>query len=98
MADTALHDITAAASDPELLERIISAAAEAGVRDPGGWATMNARLIVSAPLPGGVGTPASVYAYAVATYQPTPTPGANPAAVTDAYLRSAVADVQGRLT
>ena len=38
---------------------------------------------------------ASVYAYAVATYDPPPTPGANPAAVTDAYIRAAVAAARG---
>ena len=37
-------------------------------------------------------TVASVYAYAVG--QMPPPPGANPAAVTDAFLRYALADVQ----
>lgn len=34
-------------------------------------------------------TAASVFEYASATYQPTPRPGENPAAVTDAYLAHA---------
>jgi hypothetical protein len=97
VVDTTLHDITAAASDPELLERMISAAAEAGIRDPQGWATMNARRIVASALPNGGGTVASAYAYAQATYAPMPSPGSNPAAVTDAYLRAAVADARAAL-
>ena len=35
-------------------------------------------------------TIASVLDYAVTTYEPTPLPGANPAAVTDAYLVAAL--------
>lgn len=40
-------------------------------------------------------TVADVHAYAVATYQPTPRPGVNPAAVTDTQIAAAVAAVRG---
>ena len=50
------------------------------------------RLLAAAPVNETGDTVASVYAYAVG--QMPPPPGANPAAVTDAFLRYALADVQ----
>ena len=95
MPDTALSAISAAAADPDLLDRITAAAAAAGVTNPQAWAQMNALRVASEPITPNGDTVASVYAYAVATYDPPPTPGANPAAVTDAYIRAAVAAARG---
>ena len=95
MPDTPLSAISAAAADPDLLDRITAAAAAAGVTNPQAWAQMNALRVASEPITSDGYTVASVYAYAVATYDPPPTPGANPAAVTDAYIRAAVAAARG---
>lgn len=95
MPDTPLSAISAAASDPELLARITAAAASTGISNPEGWAQMNILRVVSEAVTPNGDTVASVYAYAVATYDPPPTPGANPAAVTDAYIRAAVAAARG---
>jgi len=86
-----LAEISAAAADPDLLSRVISAAAEAGISAPQQWAETNIRAIVTKAVTGGSDTIASVYGYAVATYTPAPRPGENPAAVTDEYIRTAVA-------
>lgn len=91
---TYLEDIGRAAGDELLVERIASAAAEAGINNPEGWARLNARRVVATPITPEGETPASVFAYAVATYQPAPRPGENRAAVTDDYLRAAVAAVR----
>ena len=98
MPDTPLSAISAAAADPDLLARITAAAASAGVTNPQAWAQMNALNVVSQPITGEGGTVASVHAYAVATYNPPPRPGANPAAVTDAYIRAAVAAARGPIS
>lgn len=84
---TNLSDISAAAMDDNLRDRLISAAAEVGY--PQSWVAENARRLVSLPVTEAGDTIASVYAYAVAAA--TPPPGLNPAAVTDTYLRAAVA-------
>lgn len=93
MSQTTLSAISRAAADDDLLERMTAAAAAAGVDDPEGWVQMNARRIAAQPVTEAGDTVASVYDYAVATYTPTPRPGENPAAVTDDYLRTAVAAV-----
>ena len=95
MPDTPLSAISAAAADPDLLDRITAAAASTGISNPEGWAQMNALRVVSESITPNGDTVASVYAYAVATYDPPPTPGANPTAVTDAYIRAAVAAARG---
>lgn len=93
MAVTNLSDISKAAEDEDLLDRLISAAAAEGIDSPEGWAKTNARRIVAEPITPDGDTAASVFAYAVSVYQPAPRPGQNPAAVTDAYLRAAVQSV-----
>lgn len=98
MPETALSDISRAAADADMLERITSAAAAAGVDNPEAWASMNARRIVAQSITEAGDTVASVHAYAVATYDPPPTPGANPTAVTDAYIRAAVAAARGPIS
>lgn len=97
MAVTNLHDITRASQDADLLKRIAAAAAELGIRNPQAWAEVNAGLIVSQPVTEAGDTPASVYAYADDTWTPTPLPGANPAAVTDEYIRTAVSQARSVL-
>ena len=93
MAVTNLSDISKAAADEDLLDRLISAAAAEGIDSPEGWAKMNARRIVAEPLAAVSPSGVIVFAYAVAGYQPAPRPGQNPGAVTDAYLRAAVQSV-----
>ena len=88
----ALADVTAAANDPHLRDRLISAAAEAGIDSPDQWVDTRVRLLAAAPVNSAGDTVASVYAYAVG--QMPPPPGENPAAVTDAFLRYALAHVQ----
>lgn len=91
MVDTTLANIAAAANDSDLRDRIISAAAEQGIALASQWVEQNSRLLTSLPLTEQGDTIASVYAYAVS--QMPPRPGANPAAVTDAYIRAAVQQV-----
>lgn len=98
MAETTFSNITAAAVDADLRDRVVSAVAAAGIPNPQGWAEANMRRIVSQPVSENDDTMASVYAYAVATYNPTPRPGQNEAAVTDTYIRDAVAAVHAALT
>ena len=93
MRQPTLSAISRAAADDDLLERMTAAAAAAGVDDPEGWVKMNARRIAASPVTEAGDTVAGVYDYAVATYNPTPRPGENPAVVTDDYLRAAVAAV-----
>ena len=59
---------------------------------PEQWVDTRMRLLAAAPVNAAGDTVASVYAYAVG--QMPPPPGANPAAVTDAFIRYALADVQ----
>ena len=91
MAHT-LADVTAAANDPHLRDRLISAAAEAGIDSPDQWVDTRVRLLAAAPVNSAGDTVASVYAYAAG--QMPPPPGENPAAVTDTFLRAALANVQ----
>ena len=94
MIDTTLTQITQAANDADLLHRTISAAAEAGIPNAQMWVDMNLRRIVATALNEDGATIASVLAYAVATYVPTPRPGENPSAVTDTQIREAVQAVR----
>lgn len=86
MATTADH--IAARNDADLLARLIATAEAAGVENAQSWAETNRGRLVAADI--GDTTIADVHAYAVATYNPTPRPGVNPAAVTDAQLKAAV--------
>lgn len=89
MATLAEH--IAARNDVDLLARFVAAAEVAGIDNPQGWAEQHRGELVAAPIDGT--TCADVHAYAVATYQPTPRPGANPAAVTDDQIKAAVQKV-----
>lgn len=85
-----LKDISDAAQDADLRDRLLSAAAEVGIQNAAQWVNDNARRLAAAPIAEGdtTNTIASVYAYARDTRPPAP--GANPSAVTDDYLRHAV--------
>lgn len=83
--------IIAAYRDSDLLERITAIAAAEGIANPDQWVGMRIRQIVAADLDGDGGASnsiASVYEYAVETTPPRP--GANPAAVTDDHIRTAL--------
>jgi len=84
MATTAQH--IAARNDADLLARLVAAAEMAGVPAAQQWTEAHRGALVAADI-GGT-TIADVHAYAVS--QQPPPPGANPAAVTDAQLTTAV--------
>lgn len=93
---TASTAIVAAAQDSDLIERLAAVAAQVGVEgDPRQWAAAHALRLVSEPV--GDSTVAAVYEYAVATYQPTPRPGADTTKVLDAHLVAAVEGVKAKL-
>lgn len=92
MATLAEH-ITAR-NDADLLARFIAAAEVTGIDNPQGWAEQHRGELVAAKIDGDGKTVSDVHAYAVATYQPTPRPGANPAAVTDPQIMAAVQKVR----
>lgn len=72
MAETTLTDIVTASQDADLMDRLTAAAAKAKVPgDPRQWALIHAMHLAAQPVTEGGDTIASVYAYAVATYQPT---------------------------
>lgn len=78
----------AARRDPDLLARVIAAAEIAGIPQPQAWAESNIGAVVAADV-GGT-TIADVHAYAVATYEPAPRPGADATKVTDEQIIAAV--------
>lgn len=85
----ALSDINKAANDGDLLTRFTAAAAKTGIENPQQWVEANRYRLVNQTAAEDQSI-SDVYAYAVANYQPTPTPGNNPAAVTDSYIIAAV--------
>lgn len=91
MAETTTAHIIAASGDPHLRERLVAAAAKAGIPDGGSLVSRDVMAIMCQPVTEAGDTIASVYAYAVA--QMPPPPGQNPAAVTDAHLAAAVAAI-----
>ena len=93
MATTAQH-ITAR-SDTDLLARLIAASEQAGISNAQQAVEQNLGLLIAAPVAEGQCI-ADVHAYATTVRQEAlaavpPAPGANPSAVTDAHLASAVA-------
>ena len=93
---TSTNAIVAAAQDSDLIERLAAVAAMVGVEgDPRQWAATHALRLVSEPV--GDSTVAAVYEYAVATYQPTPRPGADTTKVLDTHLVAAVEGVKAKL-
>lgn len=98
MSTPTSNQILAAAGDLDLRERLIALAAQdPTITDPHAWVNSRLQQIVGVAIDsnGEATTIASVYDYAVATYQPTPPPGKNLAAVTDAHLRAAITNVKG---
>lgn len=86
MATIAQHNT--ARNDYDLLARFVGAAEQEGIINAQMWAEQHRGALVSTQI--GDTTIADVHAYAVATYEPTPRPGENPAAVTDAQISAAV--------
>lgn len=91
MATTNQH--TAAREDPDLVRRFRATAEQLNVPNPHAWVEANiGRLIVvdiDSATPG-VQNIADVHAYAVASYVPTPRPGADEAKILDTQLTKAV--------
>lgn len=91
MSKNTSASILAAANDRDLTERMVALASEAGVEYADGFVQQNRHRLAAAQVDENGDTVASVYEYAVLTYKPTPTPGANLSAVTDDHLRAAIA-------
>jgi len=92
MASTAEHLV--ARSDPDLLQRLIATAEQAGIPSAQSWCEHNLGQLINADVGAG-STIATVHAYAAAVRQTAvdalpPLPGRDPAAVTDTHLRAAV--------
>lgn len=86
MATLAQH--IEARNDDDLLARFVAAAEQNGVPFPQNWVGQNIGSLVAAEI--GDTTVADVHAYAVASYEPTPRPGADASKVTDSQVISAV--------
>lgn len=94
MATLAQH--TKARNDVDLQARFVAAAEQAGVPQAANWAGQYAGELVAADI--GETTVADVHAYAVATHEPTPAPGADDTKITDAQIEAAVAAVRAEQT
>ena len=92
MATPSSSAIIAASNDSDLLARAVALGATVGLTQ----ADVEAQRtrLASAPVDDTGATIASVYEYAEATYKPTPRPGENPAAVTDAHILHALGTIQ----
>ena len=86
-----IAQVQTALNDEDLRARILIAAGMTG-RDPGSVQANLTRLL-AAPVTTDGDTLATVHDYAVATYQPIPRPGANPAAVTDTMILAALDEI-----
>ncbi|WP_347042005.1 hypothetical protein [Brachybacterium nesterenkovii] len=85
-------DIIGASRDDDLLARMIALGATIGLTQ--GEVEAARTRLAAAPADDGGATIASVHAYAVATYNPPPRPGQNPAAVTDEQILHALRTIQ----
>ncbi len=95
------NQILAAAADEDLRQRMVALAAKSGVQAPEQWVDMHRFQLVATDLDGdGAATDsiATVYDYARVTYQPSPRPGQNLAAVTDSFITSAIERVLAATT
>ena len=92
MATPSSAAIIAASQDSDLLARAVALGATIGLTQ----ADVEAQRtkLASAPVDSEGNTVASVYEYARATYTPTPRPGENPAAVTDAHILHALGTIK----
>lgn len=93
MPVTTLAQISAAARDADLIDRLTSAAAAQGIDAPQQWAETHAREIVATPVDSDGNTLGSLHAYAVASYTPAPRPGEDATKIADAAIKAAVAAV-----
>ncbi|MEV5068942.1 hypothetical protein MRBLMI12_000499 [Microbacterium sp. LMI12-1-1.1] len=96
MATTAQH--INSRNDPDLLDRFVAAAEQAGLDGASAWVQANMGRLVSTPVEAGQ-TVADVHAYAdevrAAYIDATPLrAGANPGAVTDIHLATAIGNVK----
>lgn len=86
--------IIAAAKDPDLRDRLVALAAEAGVQNPQAWVESQLAALACATVNDNGDTVASVYEYADAQYRAKlaelKAPGKDPAVVTDDHLRHAI--------
>ena len=92
MATPTSAAIIAASHDGDLLARMVALGSTVGLTQ----ADVEAQRtkLASAPVDDDGNTVASVFEYARATYNPTPRPGENPAAVTDAHILHALGTIQ----
>ena len=92
MATPTSAAIIAASNDSDLLARAVALGATVSLTQ----ADVEAQRtkLASAPVDSEGNTVASVYEYASATYKPTPRPGENPAAVTDAHILHALGTIR----
>lgn len=90
MATLAEH--IAARKDDDLLDRLVAAAERAGVPSPRVWVEQRLGELVAVDV--GETSLATLYAYAVATYEPTPRPGEDATKITDEHVRLAVEGVK----
>ena len=89
MVDTTSEDHIAAKRDTNLMERTF-ALAEGKLGLPLTWVEQNWGNIITEEFDEEGNTMVSGLAYAIATYKPTPLPGANLAAVTDLQIIEAL--------
>lgn len=97
------NSIIQASRDADLQARAVAIAAEQGVTYPQGWIEQRLSALACAPVNESGDTVASVYEYASTVRDQAvaalpPSPGANPAAVTDDYLRHAIKALQSKDT
>ena len=92
MATPSSAAIIAASRDSDLLARAVALGATIGLTQAD--VESQRTKLASAPVDSEGNTVASVYEYAAATYKPTPRPGENPAAVTDAHILHALGTIQ----
>ena len=92
MATPSSAAIIAASRDSDLLARMVALGATIGLTQAD---VESARTrLAAAPVDDSGSTIASVFEYAEATYKPTPRPGENPAAVTDAHILHALGSIK----
>jgi len=91
-----LAEHNAARNDDDLTQRFIAAAEQLGVSNNAQmWVDQNRGAIVAVRTgEGEEDTISDAHAYAVATYNPPPRPGVNPAAVTDNQIKIAIQAVK----
>lgn len=84
--------IIAASRDSDLLARMVALGSTIGLTQAD--VETHRTKFASSPVDSEGNTVASVYEYARATYNPTPRPGENPAAVTDAHILHALGTIK----